>query len=315
MAQARMKILCATDLLPKSEAAIDRAGFLADEVKANLSMLHVVEPDNTEHTLEQALHSAMVKMKSRLRPPSWQGRVQPSVIVRAGNPARVIVENLEQEKVDLVVLGLHRRRGLRDTLKGTVASKIVSARKSAVLIVREAPRAGYRTVVIALDPSIPSAGALRAAERLAITPTTDVIVVCAYEAPYEGMLRQGGIDIDTVIAHGDAWKRQARRAVRDFLKSQSADSDRYELMMRESSPVPAILRTVRRVRPDLLVLGTRGYGRARRAVHGSVANQVVQQTMCDALIVPEGSEGPAARRRFGPSPERRVCARGSAFSS
>ena len=39
-----MKILCATDLLPKSESAIDRAGMLSDLLNADLSLLHVVMP-------------------------------------------------------------------------------------------------------------------------------------------------------------------------------------------------------------------------------------------------------------------------------
>ena len=34
------RLLVATDLLPKSEPAIDRAGILAREINADLSLLH-----------------------------------------------------------------------------------------------------------------------------------------------------------------------------------------------------------------------------------------------------------------------------------
>jgi universal stress protein E len=37
-----MKILCATDLLSKSDSAIDRAGMLVDQLEADLLLLHVV---------------------------------------------------------------------------------------------------------------------------------------------------------------------------------------------------------------------------------------------------------------------------------
>jgi universal stress protein E len=71
------KLLCATDLLPKSEAAIDRAGMLAEEQKASLSMLHVVAPAESEHVLEQTLQNAIGRMKARAQPPLWRNRNAP----------------------------------------------------------------------------------------------------------------------------------------------------------------------------------------------------------------------------------------------
>jgi hypothetical protein len=49
------------------------------------------------------------------------------------------------------------------------------------------------------------------------------------------------------------------------------------------------MRAIETRRPDLLVLGTRGDGRMRRAVLGSVANQVLKLAPCDMLIVPQGT--------------------------
>jgi nucleotide-binding universal stress UspA family protein len=40
---------------------------------------------------------------------------------------------------------------------------------------------------------------------------------------------------------------------------------------------------------DLLVLGTRGHGRIRRALLGSTAHEVLRETECDVLLVPEGA--------------------------
>jgi hypothetical protein len=39
-----MRILCATDLLFKTDAAIGRAGILSDQLGADLTFLHVVVP-------------------------------------------------------------------------------------------------------------------------------------------------------------------------------------------------------------------------------------------------------------------------------
>ena len=44
----------------------------------------------------------------------------------------------------------------------------------------------------------------------------------------------------------------------------------------EGNPVQTILRAIGKRQPDLLVMGTRGDGRMRRAVLGSVANQLLK---------------------------------------
>jgi len=77
--------------------------------------------------------------------------------VLPGNPARLILDAVEESKARLLVLGPHERRPLRDILERTVVEKALESRKCAVLIVREASQDGYRRVLLALDAS----GALR----------------------------------------------------------------------------------------------------------------------------------------------------------
>lgn len=290
----KIRIVCATDLLAKSEAALDRAGVIAGELNASLSMLHVVMPANSVHVLEQELRSSIEQMKVRSRPPLWREGPAPDVMLRVGNPARVIADAIEQEKIGLLVLGPHGKRGIRDPLEDTLATRMLAARKCPVLIVREAPRGAYKNVLLALDLSNASAGAVRAAEQLTINASTDVSVIHAYEPPYQGMLSYVGVGADKVLAYSRGWKREAETAVRDLLKWQSADFSRYDLMIEERRPTPAILRAVQRVKPDLIVMGTRGHGRARRALLGSVATQILRQAKCDLLVVPDGSQ-PASR--------------------
>jgi universal stress protein E len=64
----------------------------------------------------------------------------------------------------------------------------------------------------------------------------------------------------------------------------------------DARPSPAIRQAIGEVRPDLLVLGTRGHGRLRRALLGSTAHEVLRHAECDVLLVPEAASGapPAA---------------------
>ncbi|MEP7245664.1 MAG: universal stress protein [Gammaproteobacteria bacterium] len=283
------RILCATDLLAKSEAAIDRAALIANDVGADLSLLHVVVPMNSELDLEQTLRSAIQNMKSRSRPPRWRAGPAPNVIVRAGQPSRVILDTVKEHKIRLLVMGPHRKGSLHDTLEGTVAARVLASRRCPVLFAQGSSRSPYRNVLLALDLSSVSAAAVRAADGLAITRTAEVSVVHAYEPPYQGMLQHAGVGVGAIVACAEGWKREADTAVRDFLKWQNAGFTRYEVMIEEGHAAAAILRTARRVQPDLLVMGTRGRGRARRALLGSVANEVLHQIECDVLVVPHGS--------------------------
>jgi universal stress protein E len=286
-----MRILCATDLLLKSEAAIERAGLLADHLGADLTLLHVVVPGESERALEQTLQTAVAHMKSRAQPPLWRAQCAPNLAVRAGNPARLILDTATQSKARLLILGPHRKRPLRDAFEGTIAAKALASRRCPVLVVQDEARAPYRRVLLALDLSDASASAIRAAESLVLTPDVDATVVHAHEPPYQGMLHYADVGTDTVARYADSWRREARRAVRDLLKYESAHFGRYDILIEQQPAALGILGAIQRYAPDLLVMGTQGGGRLRRALVGSVANRVLHETSCDVLIVPNGSSG------------------------
>jgi nucleotide-binding universal stress UspA family protein len=286
-----MRILCATDLLPKSEAAIERAGLLSNQLNADLSLLHVVSPENSHQDLEQTLRSALVRTKNRAKPLLWSTDRKADVAVRVGNPARIILETAAQSEAGLLVLGSHRKRPLRDVLEGTIAEKALATRKYPVLVVRDETLKPYRRVLLALDLSDASVSAIRAAESLVIKPDVKTVVVHAHNHPYRDMLNIAEVSERTEARYLREWKRDATRRVRDLLRLESDDAERYLIHIEQKHTTPGILQSIERFSPDLVVLGTHGGGRLRRAFIGSVANRVLRQTGCDALIVPEGSSG------------------------
>jgi nucleotide-binding universal stress UspA family protein len=285
-----MRILCATDLLPKSAFAIERAGLLAEQLDADLSLLHVVTPPESEQTLEQDLQHASAHLKSRARPPLWRVGPLPSVLVRAGNPARTLVQAARQADADLIVLGNHGKRPARDALAGTIAARVLSEHQCPVLIVKRMPRGTYRKVLLALDRSVSSAVALRAAEALILKDGMRATVVHAFEPPYEQMLISAGSSANAISLYAEVWKRAAGRVLLELLDAASNDFSRYELILEDARPASAVRRIAARMQPDLLVMGTRGDGGIRRTLLGSVANRILAAANTDVLIVPDGGE-------------------------
>jgi universal stress protein E len=277
-----MKLLCATDLLPRSDFAVDRAYQLRDALNANLSLLHVVAPGGAEKgTLEQRLLAASSRLALRAR------HAGPGVelVVRCGRPAAVAAE--EARNADLAIIGPHHPGALMDALRGTFVERLLSEARCPVLVTRRPGREPYRKFLLALDGSPASGNVLRVAERLPVVADQEFAVVHAHEPPYEAMMNTVGVGNLSVASYASASLSQAAALVHAELQRHSLHPLRYRVKLVDSRPGPAIRRAIQETRPDLLVLGTRGHGRFRRALLGSTAHEVLNTTDCDVLLVPE----------------------------
>lgn len=281
-----MRLLCATDLSPKCEFALDRAGRLAEDLRMDLSLLHVVPPVESERALEDSLNVSIDYMKARARPPLWQWGGAPNVIVGTGSTGRIISQTVQRLAPFVTVLGPRRRKGVFDVFEGSTAEKILQSRGCPVLIVQRPSEASYRNVLIAMDTSDSSVRVMQIAETLLAGTWASRTIVHAYEPPYRGRLWQVGTSARAVETYSNTWKDEAAVAIGDLLKRYSRDFTRYEILIEDSKPATAILRAVEAQQPDLLVLGSRRAGAVQRAFSGSVASEVIHKVRCDVLVVP-----------------------------
>jgi universal stress protein E len=283
-----MKILCATDLLSKSDSAIDRAGMLADHLGADLLLLHAVSASESDRMQEGEMLRASELLSSRMSSSVWRFNPRSKVYVRAGSPTRVLIQTMRELQPDLIVLGRHRRSAW-DYVVGTMVTRILSEHKCPVLIVDNIPRDAYRNILLALDGTKVSLDALRVAEALVVKDGVRATIVHACRSPYDGALSSIGIAGDVVPRYSGEWTYDARSALRALLMNASNDFARYDLVADKAGPVATIQRVVRRLNPDLLVLGSHGRRRLGRALFGSVANRVMRTAGCDCLVVPDQS--------------------------
>lgn len=291
-----MKLLCATDLQPRSDAAVDRACQLRDALRASLTLVHVVPPMGAENgTLEQRLLSASGRLAHRARH-SGDG-IQ--LVLRCGRPSTVITD--EARNADLVIVGPHQDDSPSDTLRGTLTERLLSEARRPVLVVRRAGRAAYGSVLLALDGSPATEQVVRMAERLPLADDARLAVVHAHEPPYEAMMNTVGVGNLSVARYASASMSQAAAMIHAELQRHSREPARYRVMLMDSRPGPAIRQATSEVRPDLLVLGTRGHGRFRRALLGSTAHEALRQSECDVLLIPESANAapPAAGEDAG----------------
>jgi len=141
-------ILVGSDFSETSRVALDYARALAHQFGARLHVMHVVETIAAGDVGVSGYAMAAPQMQARLEEEADQQLKQlvtdddrltlqaRAVLIRLDTPAHAIVHYAESERIDLVVIGTHGRRGLTHLLMGSVAETIVRTAPCPVLTVR-----------------------------------------------------------------------------------------------------------------------------------------------------------------------------------
>src|SRR5581483_1100359 len=101
------KILFATDLSPESLTAMPLARSLAQEYQARLSLLHVLDRADHEHTPDRnRVLSYLLEELGKLIPSEAELWYRPEYLIEFGAPAKVILETSNRLEPDFIVMGV-----------------------------------------------------------------------------------------------------------------------------------------------------------------------------------------------------------------
>ncbi len=149
MAPQITRILVPTDFSDIADAALAYAATLADRLGASLHLIHVFsDPDdvalNTPELSvrvapergQRALTEAWDALRQRLY--ANETTLEGTCVVVSGLTAMEIVRYVGDQKIDLIVMGTHGRRGFAHLLLGSVAEYVVRIAPCPVLTVTSA---------------------------------------------------------------------------------------------------------------------------------------------------------------------------------
>jgi nucleotide-binding universal stress UspA family protein len=284
-------ILCATDLSLRAALAVDRAVALARRHLARLLFLHVVDDDQPPAIVQAEIARARETLDARLTELKDHDGPGFETAVRAGAVFQTIVSTAEAEDADLVVMGAHRKRILRDVIVGTTLERVMRTGSRPVLMVNSATAAPYESVLLALDASEASALAVGVAKGLRLLEGARVAVVTAFEPIYKGMFAWVGVQESTITEYSETWARATRKEIEKLLQQAGLLDTSIDILTEEGPPFLVVKRVAAQLKPHLLVVGTHGRRGIKRALLGSVAEYLINQVECDVLAVPSGREG------------------------
>ena len=137
-------ILVGDDGTPEAERAVEVAISLAHSLRAKLIVLGVVGPPSAESQAEgygfEPVEQVREKLKERLQRKIQAGAnsgIEVITEIFEGKPDEVIVQRVEQDSVDLVVVGHRDIARVRHWLEGSTSESLVRHCPVSVLVVHD----------------------------------------------------------------------------------------------------------------------------------------------------------------------------------
>lgn len=280
------KILFATDFSPNSGAALPYALQLARKYRAKLYATHVLSPEaylfatpESWPTLiegqEQRQQMDIVRLEEQLR------SVPHQVLSAVGDISDVLFRLIQDNQIDLLVLGTHGRTGLPKLLMGSVAEKIFRHSPIPVLTIGpfvpvERKVNQFNRIVFATDLSEESLAALPHATALIQDHTAHFTVLHVLDGT-----NAGTVDFDSSADY-------ALRQMRELIPIDPEVGIYPTYAVEFGSAADQILRFSEERAADVIVLGVRAprgrLGVATRLAR-TTAQHIVGHATCPVLTV------------------------------
>jgi len=287
----RIKIVAGIDLSPASDAALGWLRRIDHQARCDLGLVHLYWPPREHERLglghpdpfeAEPEVTAVLARELGTHVAMHLGRADVPLRVRPlwGSEDDPLAWEAETDDADLLVVGTSQRR----------ASTALGAIRGAHLPV---------VCVPAGRPEVP-AGRLMPVRTVLITTDFSPLGNAAIAEGYRLLMRGGGHVVLLHVAEPGplGLDPDRRNEIETCLLALIPNGmDRYAIRTRtlvvdDASCAQAIIKAIRRVGPDLVVMSSHGRSGLRRAVRGSVAEDVMRASPKPVLVVPASSDVP-----------------------
>lgn len=282
------RVLVGTDFTSGAERAALRALRLPLAADGVVELIHAapsIAPRTFEASVKQAALTALDRqVAGLLRSESAAGRRLRKALA-TGPPAEALVREAKARRSELVVVGPRGGRGIPDLDLGSTAERLLAESIAPVLIARRPPGRPYCHALVAVDLGGSSEGALDLAMRLMAGRAGRITLLHAVELPVESAIRMAGnLAMEFSLLRDRTWDK-AERLLATGARRLERRGFAADWTLSDGDPRSVILAAARRLRADLVALGTRTAHNRTGFLIGSVAHWVARRAPCDVLVV------------------------------
>lgn len=283
-------VLVATDLSTSARNAAERAAQLSKAQNASLDLLYVANPAPFERLkqvvvpdedlLKRALETAKEKIHALAGMLFQRYDIASGAQVAPGSVVTEITRVVQDKHIDLLVCGAKGQSLARRLLLGSTVQRMLSRMLCPLLVVKQAPRDAYRTLLVPVDFSPSSLRAIELAKSVA--PQAEIILLHVFEAPFEGSMRFAYIDQNTLNHYRNVIRKDAVEQLAAL--SQAAGLANARQVVVHGDPSWRIAEMEQELDCDLIVIGKQGESVLEELLIGSVTKHVLNESQCDVLV-------------------------------
>ena len=287
------RLVAATDLSAPARHAVERAASVAQATGAQLDLVHVATPAPIERLRRLAGQISSDLEKLMLEAPrNTMQELAQALMERHGLSAQVHVasgslltelrQHTETTNADLVVLGARGASFMRHMLLGSTADRMVSRATRPMLVVKQAPHEPYKTVLVPVDFSERSLRSIRLAQ--AVAPGAALILLHAYDVPYEGMMEYAGVQTEQIQQYRASARQEAQQSMVALCEAAGLNPALTPTLVMHGDPSLLLVQQEQELDCDLIVMGKQGENAVEDMLLGSVTRYALAQSQCDVLI-------------------------------
>ncbi len=286
--------LAASELNPPTREAINRAIWVAEQTRAQLTFFSAIELSaKAQSLLEQAGESeTTVKTEAEdvlaeLVREAKQHEIAASAKLVFGKDWLEIIRQILHEKHDLVIIGTRDLNAAQRFLMGSTGMKLVRNCPCPVWVTRPDPVPEDLNILVASDLSEVSATALDIVVSGGQFLDAKVHLLHALQYPLDGPLWRTGMQAEEV----QKYRQTVRESAEETLHEHLARTDYRTLVYGVQTHLidgigdTLVLQAIEDHNIDLLVIGTVGRSGIPGVLVGNTAERLLPQVSCSVLAI------------------------------
>ena len=297
-------ILVATDFSEASRRALCDAQRLAAESNAQMSLIHVLQPDRKYGALENPPELDLERISAEKRIKALVDELGPgqkieTTLVKHGPVADQVASVIREQAIDLLVIGTRGRGGLQKLALGSVAEELLRVAPCPVMtigpkadIAANTPGHGFHRILFATDFGKGSALALPLALAMARAQQAKLILlhmIPPMPATSASLSAYAPADAaaDELVQWEESSRKRYIRQLRECLPAETGLEQELEYVVGTDFLAEGILTASARFNVDLIVMGANRTASPKAAAHipWSAVHEVVRSAPCPVLTV------------------------------
>jgi nucleotide-binding universal stress UspA family protein len=277
-----MKILICSDGTPSAETAIQLGGLLAGPLKAETTLLGIVETFQDEHPLRDALQKQAQSLHGR--------GISADIIVQSGEPVRQITDQTSKAAYNLVVIGARWTGATGHYWRSAKTYEVIKTIRPPVLVAIGECKQLTRFLVCTggkefIEQAVNFTGKIAAAVKASVTL---LHVMAEPPAVYADLVRlEENVDqlLESKSELGTNLRRQRRELERLGVSA--------EVRVRHGIVIDQVFDEARECNYDLIVTGTsQARGLLRHYIMGDLTRSILNRSSVPVLVARAGAPKP-----------------------